>query len=499
MTATLMTPSQLGKLTSLTHPDLTCTPRFATPRNLDRPTLGGKVAEVAAMLGKPLMPWQRYVADVVMEVDPQTGRLYYREWTLLVPRQSGKTTLILALAVHRCRAWSDRQNVRYAAQTRNDAKTKWEDDHVVMLEASLFGKRKPKPYRVRKTTGSEAIIWDNGSMHGIVSNTEKAGHGATLDLALIDEAFAQVDGRLEQAFKPAQITRPDPQLGILSTAGRKPGTSPYLWGKVEAGRERCLAGAHPRVAYFEWSAPDDMDRADPATWWATMPALGYTVTEEAVAADFASMDPAEFDRAYLNRWNPHSTVQVIPAAPWEACATSKGIADPVCFAVDVAFDRSSACISAAGAAVGAESKTAIEVVDHRPGNGWVVERLAELVEIHGASVVAVDPGSPAGSLLPELEKAGIKATLYGMRDHSQACGAFLDGVVNGRIVHPANALLDAAVSGAAKRDAADVWLWSRKSSAVDITPLVSCTLAAWAHSQAAQDAGPSVAIGAMYL
>ena len=177
MTATLTTPSPSGKLTSLTHPDLACPPRFATPRNLDRPTLGGKVAEVAKMLGYPLMPWQRYVADVVMELDPVTGRLYYREWTLLVPRQSGKTTLILALAVHRCRAWSDRQNVRYAAQTRNDAKTKWEDDHVVTLEASLFGKRKPKPYRVRKTTGSEAIIWDNGSMHGIVSNTEKAGLG----------------------------------------------------------------------------------------------------------------------------------------------------------------------------------------------------------------------------------------------------------------------------------------------------------------------------------
>jgi hypothetical protein len=499
MTATLTTPSQPGKLTSLTHPDLTCPPRFATPRNLDRPTLGGKVAEVAKMLGYPLMPWQRFVADVVMEIDPTTGRLYYREWTLLVPRQSGKTTLILALAVHRCRAWSDRQNVRYAAQTRNDAKTKWEDDHVVTLEASLFGRRKPKPYRVRKTTGSEAIIWDNGSMHGIVSNTEKAGHGATLDLGLIDEAFAQVDGRLEQAFKPAQITRPDPQLGILSTAGRKPGTSPYLWGKVESGRERCLAESHPRVAYFEWSAPDNADRADPATWWATMPALGYTVTEEAVAADFASMDPAEFDRAYLNRWNPHSTVQVIPSGPWESCATSKGMADPVCLAVDVALDRSSACISAAGAAIGDESKTAIEPVEHHAGTGWVADRLAELVAEHGPAIVAVDPGGPAGSLLPAFERAGIAVTLYGMRDHSQACGALLDGVLNSRIVHPGHPLLDAAVAGAAKRDAADVWLWSRKSSAVDITPLVSCTLAAWAHSQATQAEPSSVAIGAVYL
>ena len=56
------------------------------------------------MLGTPLMPWQQRVADTALEVDPGTGRLAYREVTLTVPRQSGKTTLILALAVHRALA-----------------------------------------------------------------------------------------------------------------------------------------------------------------------------------------------------------------------------------------------------------------------------------------------------------------------------------------------------------------------------------------------------------
>jgi hypothetical protein len=37
-----------------------------------------------------------------------------------------------------------------------------------------------------------------------------------------------------------------------------------------------------------------------------------------------------------------------------------------------------------------------------------------------------------------------------------------------------------AIRGATTRPLGDAWAWSRKNSDVDITPLVSCTLAHWA-------------------
>src|SRR4051812_42149759 len=112
-----------------------CAPRYGTPRNRRRATLGGRVAEVAELLNLRLMPWQRRVLDVALEIDPKTDRLAYREIDLTVPRQSGKTTLLLAVMVHRARAW-DRQRILYSAQTRLDARKKWEDGHVPLLEAS---------------------------------------------------------------------------------------------------------------------------------------------------------------------------------------------------------------------------------------------------------------------------------------------------------------------------------------------------------------------------
>jgi hypothetical protein len=83
-----------------------CPPLYATARDPSRPTLGGDVAAIAEQLGTPFMPWQRLVADVAMEVDPATGLLAYREVDLTTPRQSGKTTLELAVLVHRCRTWA---------------------------------------------------------------------------------------------------------------------------------------------------------------------------------------------------------------------------------------------------------------------------------------------------------------------------------------------------------------------------------------------------------
>lgn len=485
-----MTRSQSGNANWVLPPDLTCPPRFFTPRNLDRPTLGAKAAEVAAAMGTPFMPHQRYVADVALEVDPDTGLLFYREIVWLVPRQSGKTTGVLVIAVHRARAWATPQNIKYAAQTRNDSRQKWEDDHVVALDASPFGKRKPKPYRVRKTNGNEAIIWRNGSKHGISASGETSGHGSVVDLGFIDEAFAQKDARLEQAFKPAMITRPDPQLWVVSTAGRSPGSSPYLWSKVEAGRQRCADNSHPGVAYFEWSAADDMPRDDPATWWATMPALGHTITEAAVRADFESMDPAEFDRAYLNRWNPNAADSVIPGAAWGAMAGDAEMADPVTISYDVSPDGASASIAAAGEVDGG---FAVEIIAHGPSTDWVVAEVAGIVERQNPQGVMVAAGSPAVALVPDLERAGVAVSVVSTTDHKSACENLLTSVLEGKCHHRGQPELDAAVAAAARRIVGDGWLWSRRSSSVDISPLVAVGLAAWGHHTAPEPSSGPVA------
>jgi hypothetical protein len=317
-----------------------CPPQYATPRDPARETLGGAVAEVAEALGTPLMPWQRQVADVAMELDPETGLLAYGEVDLSTPHQSGKTTLELAVLVHRCRTWA-RSRALYPAQSRIHAHKKWEAEHVATLKASEYAGE----FDPRRQRGDEAIRWHNGSLHGITAPGEKAGHSEVLDLAVVDEAWAHEDARLEQGLSPTMITRPQPQLWVVSTAGTH--RSAYLRGKVERGRR----GPGSSVAYFQWSAPAGSDPGDPQTWWGCMPALGHTVTEARIRHEFERLHLPDFCRAYLNWWPSEIPADwlIVTEADWRALADSDSVAvDPVAFAADVTPERTHAAIAVAG-------------------------------------------------------------------------------------------------------------------------------------------------------
>jgi phage terminase large subunit-like protein len=466
-----------------------CPPRFGTKRSPDRLTLGPAVGAVAQKLGKPFMPWQQTVADVVLEIDPETGRLAYQEFGLTVPRQSGKSTFVLAKAVHRASAtgfFGERQRIVYTAQTRQKAREKWEEDYAADLEASkVFASR----IKVHKGNGNEHIRFANGSRFGIEANTEKAGHGGTLDEAYIDEAFAQPDNRLEQAFRPAMITRANKQLGWISTAGWL-GGSPYLSAKQKMGRAAVEQDLRRGVAYFEWSADEDADPADPAVWRDCMPALGFTIDEEAIRAEFdgyvLSERMVDFRRAFLNQVVSKDADEepVMPGEAWAASLDERSrITSGHRFAVDVSPTRSWSSIGVAGATgerIHVELTGRNGDLDHRPGTAWVVPRLVEMRESRPDLTVTIAAGAGAESLVPDLEDAGFTVEVLSGRDVMAACGLMFDLVTTDRLRQIGQPSLTAALVGARRKETDNGFTYARRKSTQDITPLYAVTLAAWA-------------------
>lgn len=471
---------------------LTCPPLWGTPRRPELPTLGGKVAKVMERLGYKPMPWQRYVWDVSLEIDPATSVFWHRHVGLSVPRQQGKTQGLLAVKVHRAQAYK-RQRIIYAAQNRSMARERWEDEFWVTIEASRLARR----FVIRKANGHEAIIArSTRSRIGITSNTEKAGHGPPLDLGMMDEFFAAEDDRLEQAFSPAMLTRPMAQLWWASAGGTE--KSVPLNQKRTAGRalieELWRTGVHPRTAYFEWFAPEDMDRADPATWYATLPALGYTVTEAVIQHELDTLPPGEFDRAYLNRTRKQTPPPDpnIPRGKWSAIAEQ--LSRPtrqVALTVDVSKDR--AWTSIGMASVRGDGRVHLELVDRRAGTDWAVPALVRLAELWNPLVVAIaSSGAPAGSLIDDVVAAGITTpedkdkphrghlAVVRTNDFVEACGQLADAMNQGTAVHTDQSDLTAAVNGARTRRVGDAWALDRTTSLVDVSPLVTVTLARWA-------------------
>lgn len=458
-----------------------CVPRWATPRRPERETLGPAVGAVAAELGQPLMPWQQQVADVGLELLPD-GRPAYRAVRFTVPRQSGKTTLILGWEVQRALGWAQRlgapQRIVYSAQTGKDAREKLLEDQWPLLAPK---KQKMGISKVVRTNGSEAIVWKNGSRLVLLASGAESGHGKTVDMAVKDELFADEDLRRDQAVNPAMATKPFAQELTASTMGTD--ASVALNAEVKSGREAVEADTGSGIAYFEWSADPEADPADPATWWRCMPALGRTISLEVVEHAWATLEFDEFRRAYLNIPTA-SGVTVFPPSSWAAVCDSDVEATGEVFAFDVNPERSAAGIVAVGPG------PVVEVVDFHPGTGWLVARLTELAGRYPKARFALDRNGPAGAFIDDLERFKVPLVPLDAGEVVRATGKFYDLVVDAGLTVRSNADLDVAVAGAQKRLVGDSFAWGRKSSASDISLLVAATVGVWVQSAPAEEMVP---------
>jgi hypothetical protein len=124
----------------------------------------------------------------------------------------------------------------------------------------------------------------------------------------------------------------------------------------------------------------------------------------------------------------------------------------------------------------------VEIIEHRPGRSWLVDRVQALRD-KGEGVVG-DRLGPAAPVVDQLELAGVELIPLGGGDYPAACQDLYDRVTDPagpRLRHRMHGALDDAADIAGKRLRGDgAWVWSRTRSAGDISALEAATLAAWA-------------------
>lgn len=426
------------------------------------------------------MPWQNMVADVAGEVDPVTNRLWYSKVVVLVPRQSGKTTEALAQKIYRAWAYGRPQEIVYTAQKFKDARKRWLKNEKALRPTVFAGQ-----YKLREAQGSESITWANGSEWRPGGVGETSGHGDTLDLGEIDEAFAQIDFRQEQALRPAMSTRDSAQLWVYSTAGTL--QSIYLNQQIAEGRERTEAGDPGKVAYIEYSAGPDDDPGDIRTWFKCMPALGFTIDLDFIQNEWDDRtSDRDFARAYLNLTDEGETgAQIVDNADWTATADdSSAIVGLRSFALDITNDRSWASVGWAGENMAGQNH--FELIKHERGTHWIKSYLVQKVSRQRfPTAIAVVGGSQAALMQDDLEKAGLKVLVLSKADYAAACAKTYDGIIDHTVRHleTGQIPLDVAIGGAAW-GIGDARTWSRTKSTTIISPLVACSVANWAFTLA---------------
>lgn len=457
-------------------------PRWATPRSVERNTLGAAFDDVASVLGVMLFLWQRLAADVALEIDPLTRALRYRTVGISVARQNGKTLLVIVrVAMELIRP---RRTVVYTAQDRNYARRQWEKHCDWLVSIPAFA-REVRTYH--KGNGHETLTMRNGSEYIIVTPNDDAGRSLTIDLAVIDEAYAQRSMALVGALTPTMITRPSAQLWVLSNAGTF--TSALFRHYTEVGRSS-IGDDRAKLCWLEWAADTSADLLDVDAWADANPALGLPGGPLFDALEGKLLDVGEdtFRREHLNQWLDLGAFAGIDAIAWAACYDPSPPPADVVLALDITPERDYGALVAAGSLDGA--RTALEVVEHTGDLQHLVARSIEVADRHGSPVV-IDRGSPAGACIPALERADVQVNTLPLPELARACGEFHDAVVAGQVSHQGDPRLTDAVLGASKRRVGDGWVWNRRSG-VDITPLGAATLARWGVLTGPQPGTPTI-------
>lgn len=428
-------------------------------------SLGEDAIELAASAGLELDPWQQTVLTGAM------GETAVDQWAafevgLIVSRQNGKGSILEARELH---ALFCEPKTKLILHSSHEFKTAAEGFLRVKTLIDNTDALRKRVKRVRTSHGEEGIELNDGSRLRFVARSTGSGRGFSGDLVILDEAYALAATAMA-ALLPTLSARPNPQVWYTSSAGMV--TSDQLRRVRDRGRSRKTS----RLAYFEWSAPDESDPDNFEAWRAANPALGYRIRPEFIETERAALPDNEFLRERLGIWPDDGSGAVIAAKVWQSLAdpTSRP-GDRLVFAADAAPDRLTAAIASAG--MRDDDRIHTKVVDHRKGMGWLVPRIKDLVDRYRPAAVILDPAGPIGSIIAELIEIGVEPVLVTAREMAQACGVFHDDAINDRIRHTDQKMLTAALECATTRPLGDAWAWDRKVSTDDISPLVASTLA----------------------
>lgn len=557
------------------------TPRIFTPpvRELTPETSLGFAAVTFAteVCGLDLYPWQSWLLIHALELDPALTVatlderepldpiFRFRKVVVLVARQNGKSTLSQVLSLFFLYVMRT-QLVLGTAQDLDTAEEVWEGALEIIEETPELAELADKPVR---NNGKKAIqlkkkdagLGTNRERYKVKAANRRAGRGLSGDLILLDELREHQTWEAWAAITKTAMARAAAMIWALSNAGdassivlrhlRRAAHAALgdpdginAEGAVELPSQDDLdemtdlsdedaLDLEPEdfeedadtLGIFEWSAAPWRATDDRDGWAEANPSMGYGISERTIAGDEKNDPEWTFRTEVLCQWSDGTLEGPFPAGTWEAGHDQASVIpeeSPVVYGLDVAADRTSASIVAAGWRE--DGLPQAEYAAHSAGVEWVVARhrdaegndvvtgwFADFVtEENPATVVVQAKGTPASALIEDLNLIpGLTVIEVGGADLGIATERTYNLVkVSGfqeddrgedgepcrtGLVHLPWPLLDVAAATAVPKILTDGGMaWDRKKSPHNIAPLVALTFAVWHLTQAAPPATRSV-------
>ena len=499
------------------------TPRIYTKprRELTEETTHGFacIAFAEEVLEVRLFPWQKWLLLHALELDEQ-GAYRYRFVVVTVARQSGKTLVMLILALWHIYALGSRTVIGTAQDLTNSEKA-WEeavewaeanDELQPLIEDVKRGH--PKRLIVRSDDLANRIC-----EYRVAAASRRGGRGFSGDLILLDELREHQSWDSWSAVTNTMNARPKAQAWAFSNAGditsivlkylRAAAHQALGWPDGDADKalldndEVQDDDVDEVLGWFEWSAPPHLVRSDRNGWAQANPSMNHTdvvencITEKALAAALRTSPASVFEVECLCRWVATSDGGPFPDGSWAETSdtapnVATGASSSVC--LEIPPDRARAYL--ARASIDMNGNPVVGIWEDQAGTDWVIPFLKKHRTRYNAVVVRIGSRVPAASMAAEIEEAGLPFTKWAATEVGAAHGQMFDALRDHKLRHlPHPGMDSAATSAATKVGPEGGWVLDPMKSPTETAPLTAAIGAVWGLQNLPDDR-PSIYSGA---
>jgi phage terminase large subunit-like protein len=441
-------------------------PRLHSPY-IEGKNRGDEVAQLADSIGLPLLPWQDFVIRDMTSID-EAGMFIRKTNLVLCARQQGKTHLARMMMLAHLYLF-DSKNVIIMSSNRSMALDTFRQV-AYAIEGNDGLSQAVK--QIRFANGTESIEMKNGARLDVVAATRDGSRGRTADLLYIDEV-REISEEGFRAATPTTRARANAQTLLTSNAGDAFSTV------LNDLRERALSFPPQTFGYYEYSAPQFAAITDRDAWAMANPALGYTVTEEALEEAVATQPVETTKTELLCQWIS-STQSPWPHMSVENAGDKDLKLSPgplTIFAFDVAPSRRDGSLVMGQVLADGRIGVAVLEVFHSDvsiDELFMADHIAKWCKDFYPRTVCYDKYTTA-SIAKRLEINGVHTTDISGQKGYQASGDLYEALANNRLVHSGQDLLVTHFANCAAKESDSSWRIVRRKSAgpVDIAIGVS--------------------------
>jgi len=420
--------------------------------------LADKTIQLLEHYGLKLLPWQKSELYRWMAVEQDEDGIW--KWVntdcgLLVPRQNGKSELLIARIVGgmiflgEALIYTAHSDTTVAVIKQRVQRFFYDAEEEIRDMLTEEFDKEPKTLDYVELRNRGRCVFR--------TRTRTNGLGATNDVLLLDEDQEESDAQQEALLPTISAGKNQNHQTIRVGTPPSGGGSGTVFIRM---RRNVLDGKAPNICWQEWSVDTITAADDEDAWYMANPSLGYFLMVSAVKKEADQMALDSFNKMRLGWIAGVESMRAISDDQWSPLAVKKVVLPEhpsLVYAIKFAPDRSA--VSLAVGVVMPSGMVHVEIIERKPmsaGTHWLVAWLLGDNRWRKCNKIIIDGAAGTQLLVEELVRSERKMSKRiltpNVKEAGAAYAAFMEGIEQKLLTHYDQPALNVSIRTVKKRD-----------------------------------------------